>query len=180
MKIEFAEIVEEPAKTSINERRPVRRVTWRPPLAGWVKGNVDVTFVEVHSGGATAAVIRDHTRNLLTDSNSKIMATSPLAAEALAVREALIMANNFQLERIIIESDSLILIQALKSQASIAEIQVILDDILDLARSISNCGFIWVPREGNALAHEVAKLTVDDIPFNKIGSCASHKPSQTF
>ncbi|RYR47301.1 hypothetical protein Ahy_A07g033241 [Arachis hypogaea] len=161
MEIEFTEMAEELAKSFVNERRKVRRVTWRPSLPGWVKCNVDAVFVEVFSGGATTAVFRDHHENLLTASNSKIVATSPLVAEALAVRKALIIAKNFQLERIIFESDSLILIQALKSKASIAEIQVILDDILDLARNISNCGFTWVPREGNGLAHEVAKLTVD-------------------
>ncbi|XP_052116440.1 uncharacterized protein LOC127746613 [Arachis duranensis] len=142
METEFAEIAEEPAKSSINERRPVKRVTWRPPLAGWVKCNIDAAFVEVHFGGAKIVVLRDHTENLLTGSNSKIVATSPFAAEALAVREVLLMAKNFQLERIIIKSDSLILIQALKSQALIVEIQVFLDDISDLSRSISNCGFI--------------------------------------
>ncbi|RYR34741.1 hypothetical protein Ahy_A10g049745 [Arachis hypogaea] len=119
------------------------------------------TFREVYSGGTTAAVFKDHAGSLLTASNSKIAASSPLAAEAFAVREALIMAKNFQLDRIIFESDSLILIQALKSKASIVEIQVILDDILELVRSITNCGFTWVPREGNGLAHEVARLTAD-------------------
>ncbi|QHO42427.1 uncharacterized protein DS421_5g154070 [Arachis hypogaea] len=154
-------MAEETTKISVNERRTVKRVKWRLPLPGWVKCNVDAVFIEGFSGGATVAVFRDHTENLLTASNSKIVATSPLATEALTVREALIIAKNLQLEKIIIESDNLILIQALKSKASIAEIQVILDDILDLARNISNCGFTWVPREGNALAHEVAKLTVN-------------------
>ncbi|KAL4320923.1 hypothetical protein AHAS_Ahas14G0059000 [Arachis hypogaea] len=132
METEFTKMAEEPANCSVNNRRTVRRVTWRPPLPGWVKCNVDAAFLEVLSGGATTAVFRDHVGNLLTASNSKIAATSPLATEALAVREALIIAKNFQLDRIIFESDSLILIQALKSKATIAEIQVILDDILDL------------------------------------------------
>ncbi|RYR13549.1 hypothetical protein Ahy_B04g070483 [Arachis hypogaea] len=140
MEIEFVEIAEESSTSSTMKRRSVRRATWRPPLARWVKYNIDASFVEVHFGGATTAILRDHTKNLFTDSNSKIAATSPFAAKALAVREALIMAKTFK-KRIIIEFDSLILIQALKPQASIVEIQVILDDILDLARSISNCGF---------------------------------------
>ncbi|XP_016177823.1 uncharacterized protein LOC107620121 [Arachis ipaensis] len=161
MEIDFANVVEEPAISSNHDRRTDRRVTWRPPPPGWIKCNVDAAFREVYSGGATAAVFRDHAGSLLTASNHRIAASSPLAAEAFAVREALIMAKNFQLDRIIFESDSLILIQALKSKASIAEIQVILDDILELVRSITNCGFTWVPREGNGLAHEVARLTAD-------------------
>ncbi|XP_057719433.1 uncharacterized protein LOC130933842 [Arachis stenosperma] len=161
MEIEFVDFAGEPAINSIHGRRTVRRITWRPPLPGWIKCNVDAAFLEVFSRGATAAVFRDHAGNLLTASNSKIAASSPLAVEALAIREALIIAKNFQLERIIFESDSLILIQAVKSKASIAEIQIILDDILDFARNISNCGFTWVPREGKALAHVVAKLTAN-------------------
>ncbi|XP_072084356.1 uncharacterized protein [Arachis hypogaea] len=155
METEFADSAEVPAITSMNARRTVKRVTWRPPLPGWIKCNVDAAFLEAFSGGATAAVFRDHAGNLLTASNSRIAASSPLAAEALVVREALILVQNFQLERVIFESDSLLLIQALKSKASITEIQVILDDILDLVRNLSNFGFTWVPREGNALAHEI-------------------------
>ncbi|QHN93426.1 uncharacterized protein DS421_17g592590 [Arachis hypogaea] len=148
METKFAEMAEEPANCSVIDRRTVRRVTWRPPPPGWVKCNVDAAFLEVLHGGATAAVFRDHVGNLLTASNFKIATTSPLAAEALAVREGLIIAKNFQLERVIFESDSLILIQALKSKATIVEFQVILDDILDLARNISNCGFTWLLEKG--------------------------------
>ncbi|RYR48438.1 hypothetical protein Ahy_A07g034466 [Arachis hypogaea] len=149
METKFAEMAEEPANCSVIDRRTVRRVTWRPPPPGWVKCNVDAAFLEVLHGGATAAVFRDHVGNLLTASNFKIATTSPLAAEALAVREGLIIAKNFQLERVIFESDSLILIQALKSKATIVDTKYFK---------------LWVylaPREGNALAHEVAKLTAN-------------------
>ncbi|RYR61975.1 hypothetical protein Ahy_A04g019257 [Arachis hypogaea] len=88
METEFADSAEVPAITSMDTRRTVRRVTWRLPLLGWIKCNVDAAFLEVFSGGATAAVLRDHVGNLLTASNSRIAASSPLAAEALAVREA--------------------------------------------------------------------------------------------
>ncbi|XLU41310.1 hypothetical protein S245_036124, partial [Arachis hypogaea] len=50
----------------------------------YAKCNVDAAFLEVFSGGATAAVFRDHAENLLTASNFRIAASSPLAAEALA------------------------------------------------------------------------------------------------
>ncbi|XP_057761018.1 uncharacterized protein LOC130981438 [Arachis stenosperma] len=96
MELEFAELEEEPEKHSTSVKRL----------------------------GATAAVYRDPNGSLLAGINSTIVATSPLAAEALAVREALIMSRNFQMEKVIIESDNQILVQALKSHASIEAIQV--------------------------------------------------------
>ncbi|RYR16597.1 hypothetical protein Ahy_B04g073631 [Arachis hypogaea] len=69
------------------------------------------------------------------------------------------MSQNFLMQKVIVESDNQILIQALKSHASIAEIQVVLDNIRHLARGIPSCCFTWVPREANSLAHEVARLT---------------------
>ncbi|XP_057720418.1 uncharacterized protein LOC130934913 [Arachis stenosperma] len=129
MELEFAKMIEEPVKHATT------------------------------SVGATAAVFRDHNRTLLSGINSTIVVASPLAVEALAVRAALIMSQNFLMQKVIIESDNQILIQALKSHASVAEIQVVLDDIRHLTRGIPNCGFTWVPREANSLAHEVARLT---------------------
>ncbi|XP_016192126.1 uncharacterized protein LOC107633006 [Arachis ipaensis] len=159
MELEFGELSEQPAKHTTTVSRLASRVTWRPPLQDWIKSNVDATFIGAQSVGAVAAVFRDHNGSLLSGINSTIVAGSPLAAEALAIRADLIMSQNFLMQKIIIESDNQILIQALKSHASIAEIQVVLDDIHHLARIIPSCGFIWVPREANSLAHEVAKLT---------------------
>ncbi|XP_072058294.1 uncharacterized protein [Arachis hypogaea] len=124
-----------------------------------IKCNVDAAFDEAHFAGATAVVLRDHNWTLLSGINSTIVSTSPLAAEALAVKAALIMSQNFQMQKVIIESDNQILIQALKSHASIAKIQVIVEDILHLVRGIPNCGFTWVPREANSLAQEVTNFT---------------------
>ncbi|XP_057761092.1 uncharacterized protein LOC130981521 [Arachis stenosperma] len=167
MELEFVEMAEKPINSSTNATRTGGRVTWRPPLVGWIKCNVDAAFDKAHSTGATAVVFRDHNGTLLSGINSSIVATSPLAAEALAVRAALILSRNFQMQKVIIESDNQILIQALKSHVSIAEIPVILQDILHLVRGIPNCGFTWVPREANSLAHEVAKLT--DYEIGRLG-----------
>ncbi|MED6219393.1 hypothetical protein PIB30_035398 [Stylosanthes scabra] len=75
---------------------------------------------------------------------SREVAHSPLAAEANAMREALITATK--------------LIKALKSGADIWEIGPILQDIRKVVQHIHGCGFTWSPKEGNQLAHEVAKL----------------------
>ncbi|MED6136893.1 hypothetical protein PIB30_059960 [Stylosanthes scabra] len=107
-----------------------------------------------------AAVFRDHLGNILAGSNSILPTHLVLDAEANAIREALIIANTLHFTTVIIESDNRELIQALKSETTIWEIRPILEDICKLKREMLNCGFTWILREGNQLAHEIAKLTI--------------------
>ncbi|RYQ84610.1 hypothetical protein Ahy_B10g104047 [Arachis hypogaea] len=90
----------------------------------------------------------------------RIRAHSSLAAEAEAMRRALILATNLNMEQILIESDNLPLVQAVKSKTYIGEVESIIRDIFLLAESLSNCGFTWVPREGNKVADGVAKCSL--------------------
>ncbi|MED6150788.1 hypothetical protein PIB30_075872, partial [Stylosanthes scabra] len=48
------------------------------------------------------------------------------------------------------------------SKTSITEVDVILQDIQRLAAEIPNCGFTWIPREGNSVADVVASLVATD------------------
>ncbi|MED6114563.1 hypothetical protein PIB30_081501 [Stylosanthes scabra] len=63
---------------------------------------------------------------------------------------------------IIVESDNLLLVQALKSKSSIAEASPILQDIQLMIEDFHRCGFTWTPREGNELADLVAKLAASN------------------
>ncbi|KAL4360027.1 hypothetical protein AHAS_Ahas08G0136300 [Arachis hypogaea] len=63
------------------------------------------------------------------------------------------------LGKTIIESDSLILVQAVKSKGKIWKIDAILKDIFMLLNDLQDIGFTWTPREGNRLAHEIAART---------------------
>ncbi|KAL4327020.1 hypothetical protein AHAS_Ahas13G0058300 [Arachis hypogaea] len=65
-------------------------------------------------------------------------------------------------EQVIIESDSLTLVQAVKPKARIGEIERILKDIQCFASEIPKSGFTWISREGNFLAHQVAKKCLKD------------------
>ncbi|KAL4316963.1 hypothetical protein AHAS_Ahas15G0337600 [Arachis hypogaea] len=112
--------------------------------------------------GALAVVVRDRTGRIITETTEKIKVSSSLVAEAHAVRRALILAKNLQIEQIIIKSDSLTLVQAVKSKARIGEIEPILKDIQWLTAKIPKSGFTWIPREGNFLAHQVAKKCLAD------------------
>ncbi|MED6175640.1 hypothetical protein PIB30_080300 [Stylosanthes scabra] len=71
-------------------------------------------------GGTSAAVFRDWNGNLLTSASSSQSASSELAAEVFAIQEAMIMEKNFRIDKILFESDCSNLIQAIKSETSLA------------------------------------------------------------
>ncbi|MED6146018.1 hypothetical protein PIB30_030580, partial [Stylosanthes scabra] len=69
-------------------RKPQRKATWNPPPMGWTKLNVDASFVRSFGVGYTTLVCRDSNGHLLAISSNTRKISSPLAAEALALREA--------------------------------------------------------------------------------------------
>ncbi|KAJ1390062.1 Reverse transcriptase-like [Sesbania bispinosa] len=92
---------------------------------------------KVESSRPTSCVFRDREGFLEFCSVKKVAAASPLLAEALAVREAMLIAGNLGMPRVIFELDSL------------------------------GCGFTWVSREGNLVAHLLASLAkLDLLPPN--------------
>ncbi|XP_025669292.1 uncharacterized protein [Arachis hypogaea] len=139
-------------------KRKSKTLTWRPPPEPWVKANVDASFKATTGTGATAVTIRDSTGNLVIGESTKIMAGSSLAAEALAIRQAIILSKNMEMKKVLIESDNIMLVQTLKSKSRIGEIDPILLDIFELTRGETEFDFTWTPREGNRLAHKVATL----------------------
>ncbi|RYR21861.1 hypothetical protein Ahy_B03g067166 [Arachis hypogaea] len=138
------------------ENRRMRNITWRAPPRDWLKINVDASFRKSNRKGAIATVLRDWQGKFITGSATEIRAFSSLEAEALALREALIMAKNLQLGKVLIESDNLQLIQSIKSNSQIGEILAYLKDIAHLLKDLPDVGITWTPREGNHLAHLIA------------------------
>lgn len=82
---------------------------------------------------------------------------SPLMAEGLAVREAIMKCRNLGLSRIRCESDSELLIRVLNSETTNAELYGVSTDILELAFSFECISFNWIPRERNYVADGLAK-----------------------
>ncbi|KAL4306987.1 hypothetical protein AHAS_Ahas16G0233200 [Arachis hypogaea] len=87
-----------------------------------------------------------------------IQANSSLSVEAQALREAVVLVENLNIQRAIIETYSLQIVQTLKSGVTIWEIDPIIQDIISIQKRLSNYGFTWTPREGNRLAHSLAAL----------------------
>ena len=83
--------------------------------------------------------------------------SSPLVAEGLAVREAVLKCRELGLARIRIESDSAVLIKALQTEASLAGLYGILTDILSVTSSFDFVSFKWISRDNNVVADTLAK-----------------------
>ncbi|CAA7023512.1 unnamed protein product [Microthlaspi erraticum] len=85
---------------------------------------------------------------------------SPLAAEALALREALMDAKSRGWTNLCFKSDSQTLIRAIRSSDNIAEIHGVLQDIHLLACSFVSIAFVFTPRSNNLQADSIAKLAL--------------------
>ncbi|RYR17605.1 hypothetical protein Ahy_B03g062308 [Arachis hypogaea] len=147
-------------KINLKERqvqKGTREVRWRPPPADWIKANVDASFKKNTGKGAIAVVYRDNRGRILLGFTGLIQANSVTVAEALAIRQALIIANNLFMGKVLIESDNLKIIQAIKSKSPIGEAWAINQDIQLLLEQLPGRGITWTPREGNLLAHKVAR-----------------------
>lgn len=133
---------------------------WRPPNVDVVKVNTDASFNR-HSNIACVGVIaRDFKGHILFGITKKFPATSPLLAEALALREAVAVASNFGVTRVLFENDNLNLINACRGEDKWGEIQTIIQDISLYKTHFQKVGFTWVEIRGNAVAHQLAHLAM--------------------
>ncbi|QHO24997.1 uncharacterized protein DS421_12g377220 [Arachis hypogaea] len=73
------------------------------------------------------------------------------------MRDAMILSKNLQLGRCLIETDSLALVQTIKSRSK-PWIDAVLNDIFELINNYLEVGLTWTPREGNDLAHKMAEM----------------------
>lgn len=68
------------------------------------------------------------------------------------------MAVNFGLNRVVLESDCLDLVRCCRREIRKGEILNVVEDTIGFANSLPECGFLWVPKEGNHVAHTIAQL----------------------
>ncbi|XP_057445040.1 uncharacterized protein LOC130737306 [Lotus japonicus] len=136
---------------------------WRKPPRDCVKANVDAAWKKGSSRTGLACVIRDHNGEILLGSATITLAPSPLVAEGLALREAMLLMTNLDCKKACLESDSKTLIEACRGVKESGSLKTIVTDIKRLSFQFDECNFQWTKRQGNVVAHEVAKLIYDDM-----------------
>ncbi|XP_013730853.1 uncharacterized protein LOC106434525 [Brassica napus] len=93
-------------------------------------------------------------------STTQEFVSSPLVAEALALRLGIIAAANLGLPKIRMLSDNQTLIRAITNDMQIKEIFGIIKDIHQISTAFVDISFAFLPRFGNANADYLAKQTL--------------------
>ncbi|XP_021744188.1 uncharacterized protein LOC110710224 [Chenopodium quinoa] len=138
---------------AVAPRRPKASSSkWVAPPAGKVKLNSDASLSDEGWDGL-GVVARDHNGTV-----RRIRAWCPLEiAEGKALLLAVKLAQQYGYEDVILESDSLVLINRF-SKALVFYFDCVLDDLLSLSSLFKS--FLWshVKRDDNYVAHHLAKL----------------------
>ncbi|XP_057249939.1 uncharacterized protein LOC130591058 [Beta vulgaris subsp. vulgaris] len=147
--------------------------TWCPPPHGIVKLNVDASL-SVEGWIGLGVVARGSTGQVLFAATRRIKAFwAPEVAEAKAIALGLKLGKRYGLQEIIVESDCQVVINRLsKSALFLSDLDLVLHDIFSLCSSFSSLSWSHVKRDGNFVAHHLAKL----FPFGVEQVWENHYP----
>ncbi|XP_019252871.1 PREDICTED: uncharacterized protein LOC109231684 [Nicotiana attenuata] len=144
-------------------------VKWRPPPRGWYKINIDGAFRSDYLEGGISGVIHDYKGQWRTGYHKKIHAISPIQAELQAFWHALQLIIREQIFPVEVETDATEVIRFLQ------------DDYPTYNNLICECRWLinkasvqWKItlkhsfREGNMVAHLLAKAALMQSSYNKL------------
>ncbi|XP_021722049.1 uncharacterized protein LOC110689595 [Chenopodium quinoa] len=132
------------------------RVSWSPPPSV-IKINFDGYVRE--GSGVVGIVLRDHLGNNVCSRSFNIGMSTPLIAEATALRNGLLLAQAHNISKVFIEGDNFLIINILQGKAQCPwKIQLLMKDVKKLIRNFTYVDSCHIYREGNRAAHFVASL----------------------
>ncbi|XP_058770455.1 uncharacterized protein LOC131644078 [Vicia villosa] len=134
-------------------------LTWSPPAVGWIKYNTDAGFNTSHNSTNKGWCFRNNIGSFITAGIAWDVGTmSIVEAEALALKEAMQHAISLNMECVIFESESQVVVQAVNSNdTGCSELSFIFLSIKRLLVSFPNFGVKFVKRQVNMVAHSLTK-----------------------
>ncbi|XP_074266278.1 uncharacterized protein LOC141588751 [Silene latifolia] len=134
--------------------------SWTPPAAGFIKINVDAHVVGSGVVGL-GVVARDMAGRVVGIGCRRVEADWDVeVAETRAANFGLDLANRLGFSNIILESDALNVVLAVKNEVvARSPFGLCVNDVLFSLRSFSSSKFIHVKRGGNTVAHCIARMT---------------------
>ena len=132
-------------------------VGWMAPPPEYYKINIDGAIVGERSMSYAGVVIRD-SRGLVIVAGSKVLNGAYVAevTEALAVEEGIRLAKELELLQVIIEYDSVVVIEAISADNCNGELGPIAQGSLELLRSFKSWKVRHLKRDYNKAAHDLA------------------------
>ncbi|XP_062085344.1 uncharacterized protein LOC133791431 [Humulus lupulus] len=135
--------------------------SWRKPAAGIVKINVDAALFSDSSTYSFACVARNdqgHTLEAITCCRNGVV--SPELVEAMGMREALSWIKKKSWDKVIIETDCLTVVQALRSAISMdSYFGSLIKECKGLWNDDKNIRIFFVKRSVNSVAHALARAS---------------------
>lgn len=128
-----------------------------------LKANVDASFHQHTSSAFSGVIIRNFEGSVVSGLSRKHKTCYALTAEALALRDAMNLASNLLIDKVVFESDCLELVQSCRGEIQRGEISGIMQDVQHLKRNFLKCDFTWTARAGNVVAHQIAALVRRDL-----------------
>jgi ribonuclease HI len=146
-------------KLVVQSRETSTPPRWSPPPEGTVFINVNAALFSSSNRMGVGVVIRDHIGNCLVACNQLLdEVTPPEIAEALAVRCALTLARDEGLNKVILASDCISVVQRINSSARDRSlIGVVVEDIKAMAATMSSVTVHHISRLLNNSAHVLAR-----------------------
>ena len=142
--------------------RPRMRTRWKPPPLDVFKINFDgAVFVEENCSGV-GVIIRNREGLVLAAMTEKIpQLLKPIEIEARAATRALEFAREVGISAAVLEGDSLLVIKALETKdVGLAPFGLLIQDAYNFIPAFSLLSYSHTKREGNLVAHDLAKLAV--------------------
>lgn len=135
-----------------------------------IKINVDAALFHGEQKYGYGAVARDHNGMFLEAKVSGFAGSvNAEMAEALGFKEALSWIKMKQWQRVVLETDCINVIQAVRSPTVLAStIGLIIEDCKKLVHDIANAEYYFVKRSANRVAHWLARQScfMSDCSFN--------------
>ncbi|KAJ9177612.1 hypothetical protein P3X46_012813 [Hevea brasiliensis] len=136
---------------------PLIPATWIPLPTNVLKLNFDAAVNSSRNGGATTVVVRNSEGQILDWAYKKYnFIIDPLVLESLACRDAALLAVNRGFHYVVLEGNSLLVINAVKNSVIPQNIQQIIYDVRQLSLSFTSISFSHVRRTCNLAAHALA------------------------
>uniref|UniRef100_A0A2N9G757 RNase H type-1 domain-containing protein n=1 Tax=Fagus sylvatica TaxID=28930 RepID=A0A2N9G757_FAGSY len=155
---EFANGQEQLPMPLIQPRSP-EAIKWHPPTPGRCKVNYDGAIFSNTNEAGLGVIIRNDQGEVMGSLSQRVpFPHSVEAVEAYAARCAIQFAKDLGIMKIDLEGDSRIIVDALLHAGPCSTFYGhIIEDIKQIAKAFSSVQFKHVKRDGNTLAHLLAK-----------------------